>query len=160
MSIYTAIYDTFSCSQLKDRRANYESEAAKVQYIQPVELNPISEKITYLYHFRQLGDNWDGYGAKRPSDLALDNTVKFLKMLPFNYQKILSVDELNITPYGTVVMEWTKDQQHFISIEIGKSKVGFFSETQDGENPFAHSIEITPNEVSKQILPALNKVFS
>ena len=37
-------------------------------FIQPNELNPLNEKRDLLKKFLRFGENWDGYGAKAPTD--------------------------------------------------------------------------------------------
>lgn len=156
-----AIYDTSSFSEMEERRNPFGSNRmVALQYLKPVELNPLNDKLTFLKQFRKVQNNWDGYGAKAPSENVIKNAMEFLSILPAWYQKMLNVEEVNITPYGTVVMEWYKDQSHFISIEVGNSKIGFLSETPDGENPLEQSIDFIPNEIPAQVLPIFTKVFS
>ena len=156
-----AFFDTSSFSTIEARRKQSGNhQTFSIQYLKPVELNPLGDKLTYLNQFRKVQNNWDGYGAKAPNENAISNAMNFLKLLPPSYQKMLNLDEVNITPYGTVVMEWYKDESHFVSIEIGYTKIGFFSETPDGENPLEQSIEFTSNEVPPQVIPVFSKVFS
>jgi len=156
-----AIYDTSSHSAIEERRKqNGVERRIAFQYLKPVELSPLNDKLTYLNQFSKVQNNWDGYGAKTPNENAIKNAMNFLRLLPAGYQKMLNLEEVNITPYGTIVMEWYKDEKHFISIEIGNSKIGFFSETPDGENPLEQSIEFTSNEVPHQVIPVFTKVFS
>lgn len=161
MAADIAIYDTFSFTEKEERRSRNGSAAAVAwKYLQPVELNPLHEKITFLNQFRRIESNWDGYGAKAPNQNTIRNAITFLSDLPAAYQKMLNIEEVNITPYGTIVMEWYRDENHFVSIEIGNSKIGYLSETPDGENPYAESIEFNPNAIPQQILPLFIKIFS
>jgi len=156
-----AIYDTSSYSTIEEKRRQYGiTDISYIQYLKPIELNPLYDKLIYMNQFKKVGDNWDGYGAKAPSEMAIKNAISFLKLLPAGYQKMLNLDEVNITPYGTVVMEWYKDENHFLSIEVGNSKIGFFSETPDGENPLEQSIQFISNEVPQQVIPVFKKIFS
>lgn len=156
-----AYYDTSSFSVIDERLSQYSNRLIPIgHYLKPIELNPLDDKLYYLNQFNNISDNWDGYGAKAPHQNAIKNAIGFLKILPSGYQKLLNIEEVNITPYGTIVMEWFKDDNNYISIEIGSSKIGFFSETPDGENPLAHSLEFTQNEVPHQILPTFKKVYS
>lgn len=161
IDIDIAIYDTSSYSAIDDRRRQLgHNNVVSLKYLKPVELNPLDDKLLYLSQFNRISDNWDGYGAKAPNKIAISNAMNFLKLLPSNYQKLLNLDEVSITPYGTIVLEWFNDEKHFVSIEIGNSKIGFFSETPDGENPLEQSLEFSPNEVPQRVIPVLSKVFS
>ena len=91
---------------------------------------------------------------------VIENAVAFLEMLPFEHQKALNIYEIRPTSYGTIVLEWTGGKDSFVSIEIGKSQIGYFSETPDGENPFIRNIEFLKNEIPSSILNTLNKIFS
>lgn len=156
-----AIYDTTSHLTLEERRKQRgNSNFQPLKYLNPVELNPVENKLMYINQFKQISENWDGYGASAPSLLTINNAINFLKLLPLYYQKLLNHDEIGITPYGTIVLEWFNDKNNFVSIEVGKSKIGFFSETPDRENPLEQSLEFTPNEIPHQVLLVFNKVFS
>lgn len=129
-------------------------------FIKPVEFNPLFEKTNLLKRFLNVGENWDGYGAKAPRSLVINNAINFIGALPFNYQKTLNLEEINLTPYGTVVMEWFRDQNNYISFEIGATKIGYLTETLNGENPYSEGEEITTDEVSGTILEIFKTVFA
>ncbi len=155
-------YDTSSYAIINTRLIQYGNSQmiSIVPFLKPVELNPLEDKINFINTFYKILDNWDGYGAKAPNQNAINNAISFIKLLPSGYQKLLNVDEVNITPYGTIVLEWYSENNNFVSIEIGNSKIGFFSETPDGENPLEQSIEFISNEIPNKILPVFSKVFS
>lgn len=130
-----------------------------LKFIAPVELNPLSETINILSSFKKIGQNWDGYQAKSPEEITVDNAAYFVKLLPTPYQKALYSDELGLTPYGTVTLEWKAKGENFISVEIGRSKIGYLSETEDGENPFKESIDFDNRQIPEDILQVFKKVF-
>ena len=125
----------------------------------PVELNPVSEKILFLEGLKKIEPNWDGYNAKTPEEQTVDNAILFIQLLPVDRQKALFTDELNLTPYGTVTLEWKAKGVNFLSIEIGKSKIGYLSETEDGENPFKESIDFDNHQIPEDVLRVFEKVF-
>lgn len=130
------------------------------EFLSPVELSPLNDKIIFLNKIREIKDNWDGYGAKAPNPRAINNAITFMELLPPAYQKMLNIEDISFSPYGTIILEWQKNEDNFISIEIGNSKIGYLSETPDKINPYSESIEFTLNEIPKEIFPVFTKVFS
>lgn len=156
-----AIYDTSSftiLNEIRDRKSKginlYKA------YLTPVELNPVNETIQLIQQLSKVGENWDGYDAKAPDLKIIENAVYFLNSLPSYYQKMLNISDISLTPYGTVVLEWYKNDLHYVSIEIGATKLGLISETATGENPYFDGIEIFSNEAINKILPVFYQVFS
>ena len=125
----------------------------------PIELNPLHETLEILSRLKTLESNWDGYNAKTPEEKTIDNAREFVKLLPTPYQKALYSDELNLTPYGTVTLEWKAKKGNFVSVEIGRSKIGYLSETEDGENPFNEAIYFNSNEIPEEFIQVFKKVF-
>lgn len=155
-----AVFDTCSYSEMEERQAHKMTLYPIINYIKPVELNPASEQERFLRQLSKIPCNWDGYEAIPPSKQVVNNAINFLENLPESYKKILNLDEINITPYGTIVMEWYNSYNNFLSIEIGKTKLGFISNTPDGTNPFLESTEFNPNEIDEKIFEIFIKIFS
>lgn len=149
-----AIYEPVSIAKDVRGVANWDV------FKHPIELNPLSDKIYFLNQIQRIQENWDGYGAKAPVQATIENAIRLLKYLPNEYQKMLNTDELSITPYGTVTMDWAKNENSYISIEIGSTKIGFFSKTLDKSNPYKEKLDLVPNAISDEILPVFFKVFS
>lgn len=103
--------------------------------------------------FEKLEDNWDNYGAMPPSELALNNCISFFKYLPNKYFRNLNKDDISLTPYGTIILDWSEEGKN-ISIEIGDNSVGFFSEF-DNEKISSEGINFNKDEISTE----LGKVF-
>lgn len=74
-----------------------------------------------------MEDDWDGYGAVKLSDEVVRNTYKFVDAAKRLGYCPLSSDDVYATPYGTVVLEYKSDAG-LVSIEIGKTQVGFFTD--------------------------------
>ena len=72
----------------------------------------------------------------------------------------MNPEEIFITPYGTITLDWDFNTKNSISIEIGKTKIGFLSETEDGENPYDEAINFEPKNLPNSILEAFDKIFS
>lgn len=92
----------------------------------------------------------DGGAAVKPDDTVIQNSIAFIKSLPTYYQKILNpVECITATPYGTISIDWFF-RKNLISVEIGKTKIGWFSELPDGSNPSSDGItlkETPPREI-------------
>lgn len=74
-----------------------------------------------------LEDNWDGYGAAKLSDEVVKNTYKFVDAAKWLGYCPLTADDVFATPYGTIVLEYKSDAG-MVSVEIGRTKIGFFTD--------------------------------
>ncbi len=105
-----------------------------------------------------LGD--EGRYAVDPDVVIKNNTVEFFKKLPGFYQKILDLeDAVTATTYGTITIDWAV-KKNFVSVEIGKTKIGFFSEMPDGINPQSEGFDLNDQSGLSMIISALNKLYS
>lgn len=78
-----------------------------------------------------IGNGWDGYKAVAPATTVINNAEKFVKNLSYyNYRVPTSIEP---TPYGTVVMNF-ENAKGLVSVEIGKSEIGWFTDFKDGSN--------------------------
>lgn len=100
----------------------------------------------------------DGYGGTGPSEVVIENAIKFMSSLPKYYQEIINPEEC-ITPqaHGTIVVDWYRDKQ-FVSVEIGQTLVGFFSDFRDGINPESAGMKFE-GKCPEIILTCLNKLY-
>ncbi|WP_028296294.1 hypothetical protein [Olivibacter sitiensis] len=97
---------------------------------EPVSVYPSAELFDRITGFLALGDNWDGYGAVPPSFSAVRNTMKLLALLPRDVFNLLDVDDIICTSYGTVVMDFQKENR-LLSVEIGDKGLGYFMKQND-----------------------------
>lgn len=101
--------------------------------------------------------NDDGGIAEKPSAVVISNAEKFFKSLPSYYQKIIDISDcVTATGYGTITFDWYY-RKNFISVEVGNTLIGWFSELPDGTNPSSNgvSVDLPPT----QIVSALNKIY-
>lgn len=99
----------------------------------------------------------EGFYGKAPSKECKDNAAKFLASLPKYYQEIIKPEEhITTQPHGTIVIDWYFRKQ-FVSVEIGDTLVGFFSDFDDGINPECNGME--PGAVRDTVVQALNKLY-
>ncbi|MCD8206804.1 MAG: hypothetical protein LUD72_02595 [Bacteroidales bacterium] len=83
-----------------------------------------------LNDIKELGENWDSYGACPPLEGVVDNAVKLHSLIDLKYCRLRERVSLSPTPYGTVVMEYSSSdgQRDVVSIEVGQHSVGWFVE--------------------------------
>lgn len=103
--------------------------------------------------------NDDGRFAEKPSDLVIQNTINFIKSLPGYYQKILDPEDcITATGYGTVTIDWYY-RKNFISVEVGTTLIGWFSDLPDGSNSSSDGVAINEKPPAP-IISSLNKIYS
>src|SRR3972149_5126256 len=92
----------------------------------------------------------DGGIAHGPSDVVIENSINFVKSLPTYYQRIINPAEcITATGHGTITFDWYY-RKNLVSVEIGATKIGWFTELPDGSNPSSNGIllkETPPSEV-------------
>ncbi len=87
---------------------------------------------------------------------VIDNGIIFLSILPDCISK--EIMSLNITPYGTIVLDFEKES-NLISVEIGETEIGFFTEFDDKENFVSNGVPfngIIPDDLNS----AFKKLFN
>jgi len=95
--------------------------------------NPVIANKNRISEISNLTDNWDGYGAVAPDKEVVNNSFRFLDTLAkFGVNNIAS-DDIYPMPYGSIVME-LNSPNGMVSIEIGKHKIGFFTEFNQNED--------------------------
>lgn len=58
------------------------------------------------------------------------NSLKFLDLISDDILSKIDEEDISFTPYDTIIFEWIVDK-NFISVEIGKDHLGFFSELNE-----------------------------
>ncbi len=103
----------------------------------------------------QLNDNWDGYGAAVPSETVVKNTYKFIDAAHSLGYCPLSADDVTPTTYGTIVLDYSSETG-LVSVEIGESKIGFFTDFIHGKNHYSNGIptnfRIVPSRIKDNLL--------
>lgn len=103
--------------------------------------------------------NDDGGFGSPPTELVIQNSIKFVKSLPAYYQRILDLEDcITATGHGTVTIDWYY-KKHFISVEIGNTLIGWFSDLPDGINTSSSGVPINDSPPT-EIISGLNKIYS
>jgi hypothetical protein len=125
-------------------------------FTEPIHFQNILNLEEEITSFAALKENWDGYGAVAPHERVISNAVKFVNTLPENLFK--SVDaETTPTPYGTIVIDFRVGKE-LVSIEVGKSQIGFFSKFNDGNDLLLNGVEFDNNKLPHSLILALIKL--
>lgn len=95
----------------------------------------VKNRISVLSY---LEDNWDGFGAVKISDDVTKNTYKFVDAVNKLGYCPASADDIYATPYGTIVLEF-RSNFGLVSIEIGREKIGYFTDFNDKNEHNNHS---------------------
>jgi hypothetical protein len=112
-----------------------------------------------LYSFNSLSENWDGYGAASVDAQAITNSVKFIEILPEHLIDNVKTDDIRLTPYGTIVIDWKNSKGELISTEIGNKTFGFFSVFNDKIAPQIDRVDFNENYLPEELYTAFNKLF-
>ena len=116
----------------------------------------IERCLEVISHFGKVVDV-EGRVGKPPEQVTVDNAVRFLKDLPKQYRdKFVPEQELSTTPYGTIVLDFY-NRKYFVSVEIGLTQMGYFSELPSGRNYMLELGTIDGND--KNMLAGLGEVF-
>lgn len=87
--------------------------------------------IEDLDKISKITNGWDGYKAITPENEVIDNAKSFIMNLSYyNYDAPASIEP---TPYGSIVIDF-EGERGLVSVEIGKSKIGWFTDFLDGHN--------------------------
>lgn len=95
--------------------------------------NPLIANKNRISEISNLNDNWDGYGAVAPDKEVVNNSFRFLDTLAKLDVNNIASDDIYPMPYGSIVME-LNSPNGMVSIEIGKHKIGFFTEFSQNED--------------------------
>lgn len=129
------------------------------RYNSPVEYNPSKELLAQMDLFNSLTKNWDGHNAIPPSHKVINNTKNIIEYIPSYYKYQLNSDSVVPTPYGTVVIDFYNHSKELVSIEVGETKIGYFTEFITGDNPSSEGESISDNTYSEQIIAALKRLY-
>ena len=134
-----------------------EGDNSELNY--PIKFEPISLLVYQIDKFRNISNTqWEQSGYDSPEDSTFDNVKDFLCTLPEKYLFNLSPENIEPTPYGTLVLDFTNNEK-VVSIEIGKSKIGYYTKNIDLK-PNPEGINLDAENIPNEILDAFEKMFS
>lgn len=126
----------------------------------PIKFDILSIAINNVEKFKNFSSSqWEYSGYKQPDENTFNNAICFLASLPDSYLFYLNTDDIEPTPYGTFVLDFS-NKSDLISIEIGKNKVGFYTKFLNETNSNSDGINFDADNLPKEIMDAFNKMLS
>lgn len=107
--------------------------------------------------FLMLKDNWDGYGASHLNECVAKNAFKFIEAAHMCGYCPSTDDDVTLTPYGTIVIDYSSDSG-LVSIEIGSKKIGYFTDFSNGNNHYSKGIVTSFRTVPQRIKDNLSRL--
>jgi len=99
--------------------------------------------------------NWDGYGANRISEKAVNNAMLYLSLL----SKEIPVPEVSPEPDGEVALEWFGSDGSVLSLSFGNNKLIRYAGVFSDESK-VHGVERIDSEDKKIIEGFIKKTTS
>lgn len=115
-------------------------------------VNRVSDLVS---SFRSVNNDWNGNGAVAPSDAVINNTLAFVGILEKGNYAFPAVEDIQIMPYGSIVMD-IHVPRGVVSIEIGNSQVGYFTDFCDGENFGSEGVSFSGDNLPEGIASLLS----
>ena len=116
--------------------------------------SPYDAALTFLKNLKTLPTNYQAIDFEIPSEAILENAQKFL--VTMRDAGLECPDEGCVMPsaFGTIVVDLMV-RRGLISIEIGRTKVGFFTDYEDGINEESDGILTDFSSIPKPLLKHL-----
>ena len=99
-------------------------------------------KLPYIVRIETINllqQNWDGCGAVKPNSDAIRNARHLVDILDKEKLKSLHPEDIYASTYGSVIFDF-ETQRGLVSVEIGDTSMGFFTDLKDGNNYAAEGI--------------------
>ena len=106
-----------------------------------------------------LSDNWDGYNAVAPSHKVITNSYKFIDCVLAEGYDALTPEDIVPTPYGSIVMDFSSCRG-IVSVEIGTSEIGFFTEFINNEDFILDGINTDFRAIPENLKQAFNILYA
>lgn len=146
-------------TNLGEQKVSYPFPCEEFTYFSPIKTNPLLDIENKIHSFKSLPTNWDGRGGITPNQNTIKNSLSFISSLPETTFVGLNIDDIVATPYGTIVFDITVNN-NLVSVEIGESKIGFFTDFVDGSDvPALESAIFNQNTLPLELRTALNQLF-
>ncbi len=101
----------------------------------------------------ELKDNWDGYGAVKIPKETIKNAFKFIDAFSKEGYTVEFETEVTPTPYGSIVLDFSTING-LVSLEIGKTKIGFFTEFEYQDDFSLDATETDFRTIPEELLRA------
>ena len=134
----------------------------------PIALDNYIEIKSRIQEFANLLENCedsspDSYNTSATaasiiSSEVISNAESFIEQLPPAILSKLSVSDITPTNYGTIVFDWYDSRENFVSIEVGKTKIGGFYEFNGKSSPLSEERVVDTLADASENFKFLNKI--
>ena len=117
-----------------------------------------SEHINTIKSLKYVNDNWDGYGGRKPSNLAIVDAITLLSQL----SKVVEVSRVGLSNDGEINLFVDNDKEFADFGVYGDGTYTFFVKV-DGQKVYGENIRITdgiPVDVKNVLFTKALKDFS
>lgn len=129
-----------------------------IQYL-PIRFDLLSLAINKVDRFKSIPiDKWINSGYKYPLEETYNNVNVFLSSLPDIYLYNLDTENIEPTSYGTFVLDFISNNNK-LSIEIGKEKIGYFTDFINQDNLMSEGVNFNDQNVPWQIFEVFEKML-
>jgi hypothetical protein len=118
----------------------------------------IFEKLeNNIRNLRTVNYSIDSDIRKYISPETISNALNLLNYMPSSVIYSLNVENVYLSDYGTIILEWDNEQKEVFSIDIGKNKIGYFYDKneeifQEPEILINENIKRTLQDISSRLL--------
>lgn len=117
--------------------------------------SPFLRMLKFVKNLSTLPDNMDGLDFVVPSEKVADNTAKFLEAMERAGLTCPEMGDVMPSVFGTIIIDY-QVERGLVSLEIGRTKVGFFTNYEDGINEESDGIITDFTSVPSPILKHLS----
>ena len=126
------------------------------QTLSVADMQPRISRVSRLIEsFRGIKDNWNGEAAVAPKEKVIVNALSFVSLLEKDNLAFPAVEDIQVMPYGTIVMDISVPKG-IVSVEIGASMLGFFTDFEDGENYGTEGVLFSKEALPKELVVLLS----
>ena len=129
--------------QPKDRFELYKISIAVISTDDAIESKvnkSISQLADEISNFTVLVQNWDGYNAIPVYPEIANKTISFLKK--FDPLWLNNISDIFPNPAGTITIEWEKNSDESLILEIGKNNYSYFIKYKNKDPLFYDGLDI------------------
>ena len=127
--------------------------------LKPVVYSNKQNVLTDIMSFLSLPESWDGHDAIPPYLDSVSNCVKFLNRLPNTVIDGILIKDIIPSNYGTIILDLFNSKQEKVSLEFGKTKIGFYTKFQDEQNYQINEIQYNYNSLPPDLISAITKLY-
>ena len=125
----------------------------------PIQFSNKTALFNQLEALSHLEDGWDGFDGIPPYSEAISNASKFLSRVPLDFIEKIALEDIYPTNHGTVVIDLINQNNEKVSIEFGRTKIGFYTDFQSEHNYRLDSVSYNYNNLPPDLLSAVTELY-